>query len=235
MWCFLKTEVGRQYPPGFRRKPELKALLEPYRAAPAGFILRTNSADAPDEVILQEAEILKSQYEAIRQAAEHRTVFSVLHRGEAPYLAAIRDSGIRSLDEIVTDQPDLYESLRNFLRLQQPEDEAKLRWYDRQLPLVKLYRLETVCREACQKRVWLKSGGYLVIEPTEALTVIDVNTGKFDGHKKLQDTFFFRRTVAGRFELRLRRSFGCGTSPALFWLTLSTWKVRNTIVNCWSC
>ena len=98
--------------------------------------------------------------------------------GIVPYLVQlIRDSGIRSLDEIVTDQPDLYESLRNFLNLQQPENEAKLRWYEgRQLPLVKLYRLETVCREACQKRVWLKSGGYLVIEPTEALTVIDSNT-----------------------------------------------------------
>lgn len=198
--------------PDWKRREELKALLEPYCAAPAGFILRTNSADAPDEVILQEAEILKSQYEAIRQAAEHRTVFSVLHRGEAPYLAAIRDSGIRSLDEIVTDQPDLYESLRNFLRLQQPEDEAKLRWYeDRQLPLVKLYRLETVCREACQKRVWLKSGGYLVIEPTEALTVIDVNTGKFDGHKKFQDTFFQTNCEAATeiaAQLRLRNLSG---------------------------
>ena len=96
--------------------------------------------------------------------------------------------------------------------MQQPEDEAKLRWYEgRQLPLVKLYRLETVCREACQKRVWLKSGGYLVIEPTEALTVIDVNTGKFDGHKKLQDTFFQTNCEAATeiaAQLRLRNLSG---------------------------
>ena len=56
------------------------------------------------------------------------------------------------------------------------------------LPLYKLYGLETVLDRALGKRVWLKSGGYLVIEPTEAMTVIDVNTGKYEGRKKMADT-----------------------------------------------
>ena len=69
------------------------------------------------------------------------------------------------------------------------EDLEKLEFYDDSLlPLYKLYGLETVLDRALGKRVWLKSGGYLVIEPTEAMTVIDVNTGKYEGRKKMADT-----------------------------------------------
>ena len=60
---------------------------------------------------------------------------------------------------------------------------------DENLPLMKLYRLESVLKSASDRRVWMKSGGYLVIEPTEALTVIDVNTGKYDGSKNVEETF----------------------------------------------
>ena len=63
-----------------------------------------------------------------------------------------------------------------------------LRYEDENLPLMKLYRLESVLKSATDRRVWLKSGGYLVIEPTEALTVIDVNTGKYTGKKTPAET-----------------------------------------------
>ena len=71
----------------------------------------------------------------------------------------------------------------------QKEDADRLTLYeDSLLPLSKLYSLETAFEKALGKNVWLKSGGYLVIEPTEAMTVIDVNTGKYSGRKNMQDT-----------------------------------------------
>ena len=82
---------------------------------------------------------------------------------------------------------------------------------DKLLPLIKLYRLEQVLKEATQERVWLKSGAYLVIQPTEALTVIDVNTGKYEGRKNQQDTFLkINLEAAGEiaYQLRLRNLSG---------------------------
>ena len=92
-------------------------------------------------------------------------------------------------DEIVTDQTDLFEELKRYLGEYQKEDLGKLRFYeDRLLPLSKLYSLNTVMERALSRQVWLKSGGYLVIDPTEAMTVIDVNTGKYSGKKNSAET-----------------------------------------------
>ena len=77
-----------------------------------------------------------------------------------------------------------------FLTKQPADIAVQLRFYDDpMLPLRKLYSLEKAVHDALKERVWLKSGGYLVIQPTEALTVIDVNTGKYEGNKKAGETF----------------------------------------------
>ena len=79
------------------------------------------------------------------------------------------------------------------------------------LPLIKLYSLESALDGALKERVWLKSGGYLIIQPTEALTVIDVNTGKFDGRRQKQDTFLKINLEASKEiarQLRLRNISG---------------------------
>lgn len=79
--------------------------------------------------------------------------------------------------------------MRRYLDKNQKADLEKLQFYqDPLLPLIKLYKLEAALEEALERRVWLKSGGYLVIEPTEALTVVDVNTGKYSGKKNAEDT-----------------------------------------------
>ena len=80
---------------------------------------------------------------------------------------------------------ELYKEVQSYLLEMQPEDIEKLRLYeDKLLPLHKLYSLENHLKNALHERVWLKSGAYLVIQPTEALTVIDVNTGKCISKKK---------------------------------------------------
>ena len=90
----------------------------------------------------------------------------------------------------MTDDRILYEELFSYLSEYQPEDLNKLQFYDQEAPsLNSLYGIAGALENALRERVWLKSGGYLVIQPTEALTVIDVNTGKYQGRKKQQDTF----------------------------------------------
>ena len=100
------------------------------------------------------------------------------------YIKTIRSCPLGSLEEIVTDVPEVFEQLRLYFDSCGPEQQCSFRLYeDSMICLSNLYSLESVMDRACQKRVWLKSGGYLVIEYTEAMVVLDVNTGKYSGKK----------------------------------------------------
>lgn len=154
-----------------------------------GVIVRTNASEVTEDAVLEEYETLKQQFYRLMEESTCRTCFSCLYRSVPSYLASIRDSRAGKLEKIVTDVPEFFEEMKAYLRENQTEYESILSFYeDKLLPLPKLYRLESALEKALDKTVWLKSGGYLVIEPTEAMVVIDVNTGKYEGKKKLEET-----------------------------------------------
>ena len=185
--------------------------LAPYTEG-CGFILRTNAAAAQPDEIKSEAVRLKKLADSLLTRAEHSPAPALLFRGDEPYLALLRDLRNGEAEEIVTDDPGLFREISEWLAAHQPEDAGKLRLYDDpQLPLQALYALPAALEKALQKKVWLKSGGYLVIEPTEAMTVIDVNTGKNEGHKAFEETVFQTNLEAAEeiaIQLRLRNLCG---------------------------
>ena len=155
-----------------------------------GVIIRTNAKSATEKELDAEYAYLKEVHDKVVNFGVHKTVFSLLMQDEAPYIKQLRNIRQDELEEIITDDKEIYDQAYEFLSTHQPGDLDKLRFYeDSSYSLWKLYGLETVLDDATRTRVWLKSGGYLVIEPTEALTVIDVNTGKYDGNKKADATF----------------------------------------------
>lgn len=155
------------------------------QSTPIGWLMRTNAATADDAVLTAEMNRLLNQYHTIVEQAKYRTCFSCLHRSPSSYLMRLSNLYDRDSIQILTDETDLYEEIQNYLKMYQPEDAEKATLYqDELLPLKKLYSLENQLSEALKEKVWLKSGGYLVIQPTEALTVVDVNTGKYEGGKK---------------------------------------------------
>lgn len=154
-----------------------------------GIVLRTNVSTLKEhefEKIRQEMDQMHALYEQMLSIATYRPAFTKLF--SKPDLYNLDQIYQFEYDEIITDQKDIFEAL---LVLQsQKKIEAKIRLYqDDNLSLVNLYGMESRLKEAVGPRIWLKSGGYLIIEPTEALTVIDVNTGKFDGKSvSMEDT-----------------------------------------------
>ena len=155
-----------------------------------GVIIRTNAKTASEEELNNEFDYLKGVYEKVVNFGIHKTPFSLLMQDESPYIKQLRNIRQDELEEIITDDKDIYEQAYEFLKFHQPGDLEKLRLYeDSSYSLWKLYGLETIIDDATRSRVWLKSGGYLVIEPTEALTVVDVNTGKYEGNKNAEATF----------------------------------------------
>ena len=155
-----------------------------------GIIVRTNAADASKEEILKELEWLKSRYHKAVVQGRNRTCFSLVLETEPFYVAAVRDAYGRDLDEIITDVPEIREMILGYLEEISPELKEKLRFYqDKLLPLYKLYRVETALDAIQKEKVWLNSGGFLVIQQTEAFVSIDVNSGKYTGKKKMEETF----------------------------------------------
>lgn len=172
-------------------RARLRQILKPYKNSQYGLIIRTNSQGISKEIIKREIKLLIGLYENILEFGIHKQRFSCIYHAPKAYLCNIRDGAEKDLEEIVTDDAALYDEIKEYLNCYQPEDLEKLRLFeDPSSSLNRLYNIETKISGALKKHVWLKSGGYLVIEPTEALTVIDVNTGKaIKGKRKIEETF----------------------------------------------
>ncbi len=177
-----------------------------------GWIVRTNAQNASEEQILREARYLREYCRHLTEIAVHRVCGTCMHHSGGEYLDLIKGSPAGELEEILTDSKEAYEAIQTYLTHFQPEDQDKLKFYeDRLQPLYKKYPVETAVDEALRERIWLKSGGYLVIQMTEALTSIDVNTGKYDGKKQTEETFLKINLEAAREaarQMRLRNLAG---------------------------
>lgn len=178
----VSAKLGARKQHMFKEEEALRRIAEKYRVT-----IRTNAGSADDvSQVVAEAERLAARMEHILEIGNKRTCFSRLHQNEEEYLTFIKNTHRSEYEEIVTDEKEIYEALLNT----QETRELPVRLYeDDAYPLYKLYSLETRIKELLDKKVWLKSGGYLVIEQTEALTAIDVNTGKYEAGKNQEETY----------------------------------------------
>lgn len=172
-------------------RDELQALAKEYATAEYGIIMRTNAKGVSKELLEKELQGLVSDYQKLVAVAPTRICFSKLRSAPKEYLTELRNIYQEGLTDIIVEDKQIYEEVKHYLSEEQPEDLEKLRLYeDKLLPLHKLYGIEKHLEHALKEYVWLKSGAYLVIQPTEALTVIDVNTGKCVSKKKDEDTYY---------------------------------------------
>ncbi|MCR5520591.1 MAG: ribonuclease E/G [Lachnospiraceae bacterium] len=195
-------------------RTRLKTLVSSFAREKCGFIIRTNALYCDDEMIKAEAVQLLGAYDKLIGEGIHRKPFSLLYRTNPSYIWEIRDLCSADIDRIRTNDKDVFESIIEYMKTSQQEDIGKVELYDREEPLglAGLYNLKSKIEETLEERVWLKSGAFLVIQPTEACTVIDVNTGKAVSGKKGQQETFFRINIEAAREvakqLRLRNLSG---------------------------
>ena len=196
-------------------KNKLNKWLEEERAVSPreyGIVVRTNAGEASKEEFLTELSFLKRLYEKTAVYGRSRTCFSCVYETEPFYMNAVRDTYSKHLEEIVTDIPEVFEHITAYLKEVSHGEENKVRLYeDALLPLYKLYRIGIALEEVQKQKVWLKSGGFLVIQQTEAFVSIDVNSGKFTGKKKAEETYRkINLEAAGEIarQLRLRNLSG---------------------------
>lgn len=183
------------------RVEELKTMVS--SDMPYGVIFRTACEQARNDAIRAELQHLSTQMDQIIHKAEYERNTGLIQGGKPEYLAIMEEYGWARIDEIQTDNKVIYEELyakKNFVTsTNTPSDQnhvpnndsdvnqPRLLYYEDEYPLYKLLSLETEITHLLDRRVWLKSGGFLVIEPTEAMVVIDVNTGKSIGKKRQEE------------------------------------------------
>ncbi len=192
-------------------KTRLRTILQEHVKGEEGIIVRTNAREVSPEELTEELFQLRERYQELRQRAMSRMCYTLLEKGMSEPLRILQGAYIRDLEEIVTDDREIYTQICGE-HTREKDGKVPVRLYeDKLLPLSKLYRLEKSLEEALDRKVWLRSGGFLVIEQTEAFVSIDVNSGKFSDKKNTRETFRKINLEAAReiaFQLRLRNLSG---------------------------
>jgi ribonuclease G len=166
----------------------LKEVLTGLRKGPGGFIVRTAGEGRSGEEFSSDRRYLTKLWEQIRKKAERTGAPALLHRDLDLALRAARDIFGQDFGTLWVDDDEEYQRVVEFLDQVQPELIQKVKLYRKSTPLFEEYGVEAEIENALKPKVWLKSGGHIIINQTEALVAIDVNTGKFVGKSRLEDT-----------------------------------------------
>lgn len=176
-----------------------------------GFIIRTSAEGATGAQLAREMQILDKIWQQINDPTNTSGVGGVLHQDLPLAKRVIRDMLSDDIEKLKIDSQLTFSSCLEFSNLYTPELTKKLEYYQGDRPIFDLYSVDDEIQKALAKKVSLKSGGYLIIDQTEALTTIDVNTGAFVGKKNLEQTIFktnLEATQAVARQLRLRNLGG---------------------------
>jgi len=176
-----------------------------------GFILRTNAEEATDAELAEDIRYLRATWEAIRERAFKAAPGSVLHQDLSLVQRVLRDLSNEQTQSVRIDSRIQYDLLRAFGEQYMPTSVAKLEHYPGERPIFDLHGIDQEIERALARRVDLKSGGYLIIDQTEALTTVDVNTGGYVGARNFDETVFktnLEAALAIARQLRLRNLGG---------------------------
>jgi ribonuclease G len=192
----------------------LRDFVERNRPKKLGFIVRTASAASRAESerrVKQDVDYLSRLWDEIREKAAAVSAPALVYEDLNSVLRAIRDWVNEEIDKIVVDSRFHYQEMQRFVSNFMPSLGSKLELYQGDLPIFDAYNISTDLARALERKVWLKSGGYLVIDQAEALVAIDVNTGRYVGKRSLEDTILKTNLEAVKeiaYQLRLRNCGG---------------------------
>ncbi|MDR2140465.1 MAG: Rne/Rng family ribonuclease [Deltaproteobacteria bacterium] len=191
-------------------RKRLRDLLDSIRAG-HGFIARTAAEGASEREIEAEAGYLIHLWGKILAEADKSQPPALIHPELDATLKAVRDIFSDQVERLILDDPGQFAKVKKFLDVFAPAQAPALTLYEGSEPLFSAYDVETDLARALNRKVWLKSGGYVVIDSTEALTVIDVNTGRYVGRHNFEETILKTNLEAVReiaYQLRLRNIGG---------------------------
>ena len=179
--------ISRRLPDEERAR--LRDILKPIRPEGSGVIARTAAEGASAEDLEADLKRLEREWEEIAKRAKKAKPATVVYEEPELTVRVVRDVFTEGeFEEVVTDAPAVFEKVTVYLRDVAPELLEKVRLHEGPLPVMEEFHVAEQIRKALERKVWLESGGYIIIDRTEAMTVIDVNTGKHVGKSNLEET-----------------------------------------------
>ncbi|MDA8240506.1 MAG: Rne/Rng family ribonuclease [Nitrospiraceae bacterium] len=189
----LKAVVGKIKPPGY------------------GLIIRTASEDSAEEDMEKDLQFLILLWENLAEKKDRVPARGLLYSDLDLVFRSVRDLMSQDVERLIIDSPEEYNRIIEFVKTYFPKLLDKIELYEEAEPVFDAFGIELDISRAIGRRVWLKSGGYIVVDQTEAMTVIDVNTGKFVGKEGLEDTILKTNLEAVKeiaYQIRLRNLGG---------------------------
>jgi ribonuclease G len=192
-------------------RAQLKAIASEIKPKGFGLIIRTASEDATSDEMRRDMEFLILLWENIQKKKDKGSAPSLLYNDLDLVFRSVRDFMGHEVERLIIDSSEEFEKVKEFAGTYLPRLLDRIELYDEREPIFDAFAIEMDVSRALGRRVWLKSGGYIVIDQTEAMTVIDVNTGKFVGKENLEDTILKTNLEAVKeisYQIRLRNLGG---------------------------
>jgi ribonuclease E len=214
-------------------RKRLRKILDEIRPAGHGLIVRTAAEGATAEELRRDVERLQRQWQQLDEAAGRSRAPALLYREPPLAVRVIREEFNRDYRGVVIDDPALFHEVKDYVDALIPELADRVELYEEtDLPLFERMHVHEQLHKALDRKVWLPSGGSLIIERTEALTVIDVNTGKNVGSSSLEDTVFENNLEAAEEIARQLRLRDIGGIIVIDFIDMEVRKNREEVLRC---
>jgi len=194
-----------------KERRRLREIVDRLRPPGTGFIVRTVAENVPQAKLESDIRFLIEIWNQVVRRNERRNGPGLLHPDLDLILRATRDLFAQDVEQLVVDDREEYQRIVSFVTAQDPALAARVVLHDNEEPIFDAYGIEQELQRAAQRKVWLKSGGYLIFDQAEALTAIDVNSGRYVGKKSLEETITKINVEAAKeivYQLRLRNIGG---------------------------
>ena len=194
-----------------KERKRLRELVQSMKPPSTGFIVRTASEGAEPDEIRNDMDFLIRLWSHVHKKKESTAAPSLIHSNLTMVLRVIRDILSPQVNRIAVDSKEEYENIVSFVNTYMPKRKYEIVLYDKEEPIFDSYGIEVEIDKILGRKVWLKSGGYIVIDMNEALVAVDVNTGRYVGKRNLADTILKTNLEAAKevaYQLRLRNIGG---------------------------
>ena len=214
-------------------RQRLKQILQRHRSGTTGgFIVRTAGEGIPEDEIAADMAYLNNLWLDIRQKAEKKPAPALLHYDLDIVQRILRDHVTEDFKSIWVDNEEMYEGVLTFMQRFQPTLVSRVKMYTRSAPIFDAFNITAELEKALRPKVWLKSGGYIVINQTEALVAIDINTGKYVGKSnRLEDTIVKTNTEAVKEIVRQIRLRDLGGIIVVDFIDMDERKNRQKVMS----
>jgi len=217
-----------------KERERLRATAQKLRPRGMGLIVRTAAEGVEEKELRLDRDFLLNLWQKVRKKARKGPVPSLLYHDHDLLYRILRDLFTEDVEKLIIDEQSAYEKALEFMNSLSPHLKNRVELYKGSRPLFEIYGIENQIEEALQRKAWLPSGAYLIFDQAEALTVIDVNTGKFTGSTNLEDTVLATNLEAAKEIARQIRLRNLGGIIIIDFIDMASEKNRRQVVEVFS-